>query len=250
MHIDVVTVFPPILRDPLNESILKQARKRIDFSIELVDLREYSADKHRTVDDTPYGGGAGMILKPEPLYAALESIFAQRNRKSARVIFPTPQGRLFTQQLATELAAESHLVFICGHYKAVDQRVIDEWVTDEVSVGDFILSGGEIPALLMIDAAVRLIPGVLGDIESAKTDSFENYLLDCPYYTRPEEFRGERVPDVLISGHHQKIEEWRLQQKLERTRIRRPDLFAAYEKWVNEKNKIKNKQSEEKIKNK
>jgi tRNA (guanine37-N1)-methyltransferase len=232
MRIDIITVFPKILTDPLNESIIKQARKRIDLQINLVDLRDYSQDRHRTVDDTPYGGGPGMILKPEPLFNALDAIFPRADDQSAaRVIFPTPQGKLFSQQTAEELSWLDHLVFICGHYKAIDQRVIDSWVTDEISIGDFILSGGEIAVLLMVDAIIRLRPGVLSDIDSAKTDSFQNFLLDCPYYTRPEVFRDKAVPEILISGNHQKIEEWRLNQKIERTRLRRPDL---YEKYVNE----------------
>lgn len=229
MRIDVITVFPKILHDPLNESILKQARKRIDLEINLIDLRDYSEDKHRTVDDTPYGGGPGMILKPKPIFSACEKIFAEKNdRENSRVIFPTPQGRLFSQKSAAELSNTPHLVFICGHYKAVDQRVIDYWVTDEFSIGDFIVSGGELAALVMIDAIIRLQPGVLGDIDSARTDSFQNNLLDCPYYTRPEEYQGLRVPEVLLSGHHQNIERWRQKQRIERTRSRRPDLYYRY----------------------
>jgi len=232
MQIDVITVFPKILSEPLNESILKQARKRIDLQINLIDLRDYSQDKHRTVDDTPYGGGPGMILKPEPLFSALETVFSKtEDRSTARVIFPTPQGKLFSQHQAEELSQLDHLVFICGHYKAIDQRVIDSWVTDEISIGDFILSGGEIAVLLMVDAIIRLRPGVLSDIDSAKTDSFQNFLLDCPYYTRPEVFKEMAVPEILISGNHRKIEEWRLNQKIERTRLRRPEL---YEKYLNE----------------
>ncbi|GAB4335476.1 MAG: tRNA (guanosine(37)-N1)-methyltransferase TrmD [Calditrichia bacterium] len=238
MKIDIITIFPGILEAPINESILKQARKRIELEINLIDLREFATDKHRTVDDTPYGGGPGMIMKPEPLFKALESVLPQGIAQTDRVIFPSPQGRLFNQTIAREFSRYDHLVFICGHYKAVDQRVIDTWVTDEISVGDFILTGGEIPALLMVDAVVRLVPGVLGDIESARTDSFENNLLDCPYYTRPEEFRGLKVPEVLLSGHHQKIEEWRLTQKIERTRQRRPDL---YEKFLMNENKLNEK---------
>jgi len=238
MRIDVITVFPNIIENPLNESILRQARKRIDLDIRIMDLRDFSPDKHRTVDDTPYGGGPGMILKPEPIFAALESIFEQDgDRTAARVVLPTPQGKMFTQEIAEDLSHSNHLVFICGHYKAIDQRVIDAWVTDEISIGDFVLSGGEIPSLLMIDAIVRLIPGVLGDIDSAKTDSFQNYLLDCPYYTRPEVFRGFKVPEILLSGHHEKIEEWRQNQKIERTRSRRPDL---YKKFLQHKNQIEN----------
>lgn len=229
MRIDVVTIFPGIVTAPLNESILKQARKRIDIEINIVDLRDFSTDKHRTVDDTPYGGGPGMILMPEPLFAALEQVAGSGDsNEKTKVVFPTPQGRTFTQGIASELSRADHLVFICGHYKAVDQRVIDRWVTDEISVGDFVLSGGEIPTLLMLDAIVRLIPGVLGDIESAKSDSFQDFLLDCPYYTRPEDFRGMKVPEVLLSGHHKKIQEWRLQKKIERTRERRPDLLEKY----------------------
>ena len=229
MRIDVITVFPKIMRDPLNESILKQARKRINLDVNIIDLRDFAQDKHRTVDDTPYGGGPGMILKPEPLFRALESVLSnEEEREKTRVIFPTPQGQLFDQEIAQELSKVEHLVFLCGHYKAVDERVIETWVPNEISIGDFIVSGGEIPALLMIDAIVRLVPGVLGDIESARTDSFQNYLLDCPYYTRPENFRGMRVPEILLSGHHQKIEEWRMKQRVERTRLRRPDLFKKY----------------------
>jgi tRNA (guanine37-N1)-methyltransferase len=229
MQIDVITVFPRILEDPLNESILKQARKRIDLNINLIDLREFSNDKHRTVDDTPYGGGPGMILKPEPLFEALKSVVEKtQDQENSAIIFPTPQGNFFTQEVAEELTEIKHLVFICGHYKAIDQRVIDYWVTHEISVGDFILSGGEIASLLMIDAIVRLQPGVLSDIDSARTDSFQDCLLDCPYYTRPEVYNGMDVPEILLSGHHQKIEEWRLQQKIKRTRKRRPDLYRKY----------------------
>jgi len=239
MQIDVITVFPKIMEDPLNESILKQARKRIDLNINIIDLRDFSEDKHHTVDDTPYGGGPGMILKPEPLFQALRSVVKEsRDQGEEKIIFPTPQGRLFSQKVAEELAEYDHLVFICGHYKAIDQRVIDYWVTDEISVGDFILSGGEIPTLLMIDAIVRLHPGVLGDIDSAMTDSFQDYLLDCPYYTRPEIFEGLNVPEVLLSGHHQKINVWRLEQKILRTKTRRPDLYRKYLKRQ-EKEKIK-----------
>ena len=229
MRIDVITAFPRILQAPLNESILKQARRRIELEVRLWDLRDFTRDKHRTIDDVPYGGGPGMILKPEPFFEALEYIFRQtRDRRKCRVIFPTPQGRRFDQAVARELAKENHLIFLCGHYKAVDQRVIDAWVTDEISIGDFILTGGEVPTLAVIDAVVRLIPGVIGDQASAETDSFQNFLLDCPYYTRPEVYRGMRVPEVLLSGHHQNIDRWRRQQRLERTRTRRPDLYEKY----------------------
>ena len=231
MQIDVITAFPKILQDPLNESILKQAQKRIDLSIQLLDLREYATDKHHVIDDTPYGGGAGMVLKPEPLFNVLDEIMPDREKKqNARVIFPTPQGRLFTQDKAQEFTEVDHLVFICGHYKAVDQRVIDTWVTDEISIGDYVLSGGEIPTLLMIDGIVRLAPGVINDLDSAKTDSFQDGLLDCTYYTRPEIFRDIQVPAVLLSGNHQNIAKWRLEQRLQRTKERRPDLYERYKK--------------------
>jgi tRNA (guanine37-N1)-methyltransferase len=233
MRIDVITVFPKILEDPLNESILKQAQKRIELDIRIIDLRDFATDKHQSVDDTPYGGGPGMILKPEPLFRAFEKIVGKdKKNKATKIVFPTPQGRLFTQEVAEELSEAERLVMLCGHYKAVDQRVIDTWVTDEISIGDYVLSGGEIPALLMIDAVVRLIPGVLGDIESARTDSFQNDLLDCPYYTKPETFEGLSVPEVLLSGHHEKIEAWRQDQKIERTRERRPDLYKKYLKQL------------------
>lgn len=229
MQIDVITAFPKILRDPLDESILKQAKKRVDLVIRLLDLRQFATDKHHIIDDTPYGGGPGMVLKPEPLFKAMEFVTAQAaDTAKMRVVFPTPQGKLFNQEVARDLAETDHTIFICGHYKAVDQRVIDTWVTDELSVGDYVLSGGEIPALLMIDGIVRLIPGVINDLESAQTDSFQNSLLDCPYYTRPENFKGMQVPDVLLSGNHQKIAQWRNEQKIERTRKRRPDLYQKY----------------------
>jgi tRNA (guanine37-N1)-methyltransferase len=229
MRIDIITVFPKILIDPLNESILKQARQRTDIAINIFNLRDFSDDKHHTVDDIPYGGGPGMILKPEPLFSVLEHIFQLKgDNERARVIFPSPQGKIFSQHLAHGLSLCPHLVFICGHYKAVDQRVIDYWVTDEISVGDFILSGGEIPTLLIIDALVRLLPGVLGNIESARSDSFQDYLLDCPYYTRPENFKGLKVPQILLSGNHQAIREWKLNQKVKNTLERRPDLYQKY----------------------
>lgn len=236
MRIDVITAFPKIVRDPLNESILKQAQQRIGLQINVLGLRDFTTDKHRTIDDAPYGGGPGMILKPEPLFNVLEHIFAEtKDRQSCRVILPTPQGELFQQKAAADLSGAEHLVFICGHYKAIDQRVIETFVTDEFSIGDFILSGGELPALLMIDSIVRLIPGVLGDMESARTDSFQDNLLDCPYYTRPEDFRGLKVPEVLLSGNHQKIAQWRQAQKAARTRERRPDLYEKFEEKEEDK---------------
>ena len=229
MRIDVLTAFPKILNAPLDESILKQAKKRTALSIKVWDLRDFATDKHRTLDDTPYGGGPGMIMKAEPIFRALENILEKTKPDQKRkIIFPTPQGRIFNQHVAEDFSNSEHLIFLCGHYKAVDQRVIDKWVTDEISIGDFVLSGGEIPVLIMIDAIVRLIPGAISDIESARTDSFQGDLLDSPYYTRPENFEGYYVPEVLLSGNHQKIEEWRLSQKIERTKRLRPDLYTKY----------------------
>lgn len=225
----MLTAFPRILNDPLDESILKQAKKRTALRIKLWDLRDFATDKHRTLDDTPYGGGPGMIMKAEPIFRALENILEKTKPDQKRkVIFPTPQGRIFSQDIAEAFSECKHLIFLCGHYKAVDQRAIDKWVTDEISIGDFVVSGGEIPALIMIDSIVRLIPGAISDIESARTDSFQGDLLDSPYYTRPENFEGYDVPEVLLSGNHQKIEEWRLNQKIERTKRLRPDLYTKY----------------------
>jgi tRNA (guanine37-N1)-methyltransferase len=229
MRIDVLTAFPKILNDPLDESILKQAKKRVNLQVNIWDLRDFTTDKHRTLDDTPYGGGPGMIMKVEPFFEALEHILSSVNNQiQSKIIFPTPQGKIFNQEIAENFAESEHLIFLCGHYKAIDQRIIDKWVTDEISIGDFVLSGGEIPTLLMIDAIVRMSPGVIGDIESAKTDSFQGYLLDNPYYTRPENFEGLQVPEVLLSGDHKKIEEWRLKQRIERTIKLRPDLYKKY----------------------
>ena len=237
MQIDILTAFPKILNDPLDESILKQAKKRINLYINIWDLRDFTTDKHRTLDDTPYGGGPGMVMKAEHFFKALDHIFIKMNdQNQSRVIFPNPQGKLFNQEIAEEFTKFEHLIFLCGHYKAIDQRVINRWVTDEVSIGDFVVSGGEIPTLLMIDAIVRMLPGVIGDIESAKTDSFQGYLLDNPYYTRPENFEGLQVPEVLLSGDHKKVEKWRLAQKIERTKQLRPDL---YKKYLNKKKKKK-----------
>jgi len=229
MRIDVITAFPKMIEAPLNESIIKQAQKKIGLQIKIWDLRMFATDKHRTLDDTPYGGGPGMVMKAEPIFKALEKIASEpEGRENTRVIFPTPQGEIFNQNYAEKLSECDHLIFLCGHYKAVDQRVMDKWITDEISVGDYVLSGGEIPTLLIIDALVRLIPGAMSDINSAKTDSFQGHLLDCPYYTRPEKIGDQRVPEILLTGDHKKIEEWRLGKKIEKTKIRRPDLYQKY----------------------
>jgi len=241
MRIDVITAFPKILRDPLDESILKQAKKRTQLQINIWDLREFATDKHRTLDDTPYGGGPGMIMKAEPIFKAFKTITSKiKNHDRSRILFPTPQGRILNQEIAAELSEFEHIIIMCGHYKSVDQRVIDTWVTDEISVGDYVLSGGEIPALLIIDAIVRLVPGAISDPASAKSDSFQEYLLDCPYYTRPENYKSQTVPKVLLSGNHKKIDEWRYEQKVQRTRSRRPDLYRKYLSKKSKKTENKN----------
>ena len=195
------------------------------MDIRVIDLRQFATGKHRQVDDYPYGGGAGMVLKPEPLFACVESLMDASKAENPEVIYLTPDGERLDQSLSNELSLVEHLILIAGHYKGIDQRVRDRLVTREVSIGDYVLSGGELPALVLIDAVVRLIPGVLGDSSSAMTDSFQDGLLDAPAYTRPAEFRGMRVPDVLMSGNHEAVVEWRERHRIEKTKKRRPDLF-------------------------
>ncbi len=226
MRIDLVTAFPELVTAPLGESILKRAQDKQIVNIVIHDLRLFTADKHHQVDDYPFGGGAGMVMKPEPFFSCVEKIIAEQPQvKQRKVIFLSPQGRLFTQKMANELASWEQLILLCGHYKGVDERVIQGLVDEEISIGDYVLTGGELPALILVDAVVRLLPGVLNDSESAATDSFQQEWLDCPYYTRPEEYRGMKVPSVLLSGHHANIEKWRRQQSIERTRKRRKDLY-------------------------
>ncbi len=226
MLIDIITAFPPIVEEPLHTSIPERAVKKSVAEYRVHDLRDFTTDKHRQIDDAPYGGGPGMILKPEPIFRAVEYCRQECVRHGGcETIFPTAQGIPYTQQQARELVARDHLIFICGHYKGVDERVREQLVTLEISLGDFVLSGGEIPALAIVDSVVRLLPGVLQDPESAATDSFSGELLDGPHYTRPEEFRGLRVPEVLLSGHHANIAAWRQEQRLQRTRSRRNDLL-------------------------
>jgi tRNA (guanine37-N1)-methyltransferase len=227
MKIAVITAFPEIVRGPLHESILKQAQRKIDLVFEIINPRDFAHDKHKVLDDYPYGGGYGMVLKPEPLFEAIE--FALKDFDSRpKIIYPSPQGKVFNQDLAKELAKHQNFIFLCGRYKGIDQRVIDTFVDEEISIGDYIISGGELASLVIIDAIVRLQPGVLNHIESAETDSFSNFLFDSPYYTRPEVYRGMKVPDVLLSGNHKKIEEWRLQKRIEKTKKVRPDLYQKY----------------------
>lgn len=224
MKIHIITAFPNLLRGPLDESIIKRSveKKLVEFFIH--DLREYSSDKHHRVDDYPYGGGPGMIMKPEPIFGCIEAVIEKFNLASSEIIFLTPQGKKFSQVKAKELALRENLVLLCGHYKGVDERVRDYWGMDEVSIGDYVLTGGELPALVIIDAVIRLIPGVISDLESAKTDSFYQGTLDCPYYTRPEIFRGMAVPEILLSGNHAEIDNWRKQEAFQRTLKIRPEL--------------------------
>jgi len=219
----VITLFPGMFDSPLAHSILKRAREKKLIDVGFVDPRDFTSDKHRTVDDTPYGGGQGMVMKPEPLVAAIEA--AKNNLKRPRVILLSPQGKLFDQPEAARLAREQDIVLVCGRYEGVDERV-KAFVDEELSVGDYTLSGGELPALVVIDAVARLVPGVLGNAQSPEEDSFSSGLLEYPQYTRPEEFRGMKVPEVLISGDHEKIRRWRSDLSAKLTRERRPDLFA------------------------
>jgi tRNA (guanine37-N1)-methyltransferase len=223
MRIDIVTGLPKLLESPLQESILRRAQEKGKAEIVVHDLRQFAHDKHKTIDDTPYGGGAGMVLKPEPIFECVESLTAQR--RYDEVILLAPAGERFAQKLANELSLKENLILICGHYKGVDERVRKGLVTREISIGDYVLTGGELAAAAVVDAVVRLIPGVLNDSESALTDSFQDGLLGSPEYTRPAEYRGMKVPEVLLSGDHAEIEEWREQQRFARTHARREDLM-------------------------
>lgn len=222
MRIDIITGLPKLLESPLQESILKRAQEKKKVEIIVHDLRGFTHDKHKTIDDTPYGGGPGMVLKPEPMFECIESLTA--DRKYDEVIFLTPDGEPFNQRLANELSLKSNLILICGHYKGVDERVRKSLVTREISIGDYVLTGGELAAAVIVDAIVRLVPGVLNDSGSALSDSFQDGLLGAPEYTRPAEYRGMKVPEVLLSGNHSEIQEWRQQERLERTKARRKDL--------------------------
>ncbi len=225
MRIDVVTPFPELISPALNESMLKQAQKKKLVDIHVWDLRDFSENKHRTVDDYPYGGDAGMVMTCPPFFRAVDKIKKEMPDLESRVIFLTPQGQKYNQDKANQLSNKRHLIFLCGHYRGVDERVIQHLVTDEISVGDYILTGGELPACIIIDSVVRLLPGVLNDFDSARGDSFISGMLDYAHYTRPETFRGFKVPDVLLSGNHAEIEKFRRDESVKRTRERRPDLL-------------------------
>ena len=222
MRIEVITIFPEMIADAVEYSVIKRAQENGLLEVVVHDLRGFAHNQHRSVDDYCYGGGAGMLMKPEPLFEAVRSIDSAGD---AEVILLSPQGKLLTQDMARQLSLANHLILICGRYKGVDERVRQSIVTDEISIGDYVLSGGEIPALVVIDAVSRLIPGALGNYESAQEDSFSGGILDCPHYTRPAEYQGMRVPEVLLSGDHKRIREWQRQQALMRTFQRRPDLL-------------------------
>lgn len=281
MRIDVLTLFPEMFTGVFGSSILGKARDKGLVQLGTVNFRDFANNKHNTVDDYPYGGGGGMVLKPEPIFDAVESLLrdkdlaagsmagtsglredkedsaelepaAKAGKESAasrapRIILMCPQGETFSQKKAEELAAEDHLIFICGHYEGYDERIREHLVTDELSIGDYVLTGGELPAMVVIDSVARLLPGVLGNESSAVTDSFSTGLLEYPHYTRPPEYRGWRVPDVLLSGHHKNIEAWRRQQSLLRTQSKRPDLLQGTElsekekKWLQDASSLDEK---------
>ncbi len=229
LRVDIITIFPDYFREAFDYGIVRRARAAGLVSIEAHDLRAWTSDKHRMVDDRPFGGGDGMVLKPEPIFAAVQSLTGARRRESItagkRVVLLSPQGRRFTQAQAADLAASEQLVLICGRYEGVDERVADALVTDEISIGDYVLSGGEPAALVIIDAMVRLLPGALGSETSAANESFSDGLLDCPQYTRPPDFEGMRAPEVLLTGNHAEIARWRHDASVNKTRRNRPDLL-------------------------
>jgi len=228
MKIDIITGFPNMLEGPINDSMIRKAQRNKKAEIIIHDLREFTNDRHKTIDDYPYGGSAGMVLKIEPIVRCLDQIFEKNDVDNAELFLTSPRGPVFKQNDAKQLSLKNHLVFLCGHYKGIDERIHEFYQFKEISIGDYILSAGEIAALVIIDSIVRLLPGVLKDIDSAWTDSFEDDLLDAPYYTRPEEYRGKKVPEILLSGHHSKIEEWRRIERESITKERRPDLYKKY----------------------
>jgi len=228
MRIDIITLFPEICRAPLNASMMKRAQENGALDLHIHNLRDWTNDKHHVIDDAPFGGGQGMVMKPEPIFAAVEDLRNQTSNvkhQTSKVILMSPAGRRFDQSLATELSQESHLIVICGHYEGVDHRVVEHLIDEEVSIGDYVLTNGAVAAVVLIDAIVRLMPGVLGDEQSAHDDSFREGLLEAPQYTRPAEFRDWKVPEILLSGNHSEISKWRKEQAKRRTRENRPDLL-------------------------
>lgn len=243
MRFDVFSLLPQVLQPYLDASILQRAIQNNLLEVYLHDIRSWTTDKHHVTDDTPFGGGGGMVMKPEPIFAAIEDVLG--SPPACPVILLTPQGRTYTQQIAQELSAHPRIALLCGRYEGVDERVREHLVTDEISIGDYVLTGGEIPALLLIDSIARLIPGALGDPDGARDDSFASGLLEYPHYTRPAEFRGWRVPAVLLSGNHAKIERWRRDQALLRTHRRRPDLLDRFELNKKDREFLKKLEQEE-----
>lgn len=240
MRFHILTLFPQMVLDGLNTSITGRAVQSQLIEIEAIDIRSFSQNKHGKVDDYPYGGGAGMVMQAQPVFDAYQSI-VDRIGYRPRTIYLTPQGEVFHQTKGKELAKEEDLVFLCGHYEGIDERVLEEIVTDYISIGDYVLTGGELPAMVMVDVISRLIPGVLSNEESGLTESLEGNLLEYPQYSRPEEWNGKKVPEVLLSGHHKRIEEWRRCQSLERTMQKRPDLFEKVELTERDKKILANK---------
>jgi tRNA (guanine37-N1)-methyltransferase len=236
MFFDILTLFPEMFKGPFSESILKRARKKDIIDIRTINIRDFADDKHHTADDAPYGGGAGMVMKAGPIYRAWENAQNERSQNS-KTILMSPQGERLNQKMVNDLSSEAGLTIICGHYEGIDERVRDSIVDQEISIGDYVLTGGELPAMILVDSISRLINGVLGDADSCKRDSFYNGLLEHPHYTRPREFRGFKVPDVLLSGNHQKIERWRKKESLKRTYKRRKDLLEA-KKLSDEENEL------------
>lgn len=231
MNYHILTLFPEMVTDGLNTSILKRAIDKELISVEAVQIRDFTLDKHNKVDDYTYGGGAGMLMQAQPVFDAcmhVQDDIAAHGRKPARVVFVTPRGYTFNQKMAEDFAGEEDLIFLCGHYEGIDERVLEEVVTDFVSIGDYVLTGGELPAMVMIDCISRLVPGVLNNSESSEIESFQNGLLEYPQYSRPEEWHGKRVPEILLSGHHANVEKWRLEQSLIQTKRFRPDLYDKY----------------------
>jgi len=229
MRIDIITLFPEICRAPLNASMMKRAQENGALDLHIHNLRDWTNDKHHVVDDAPFGGGQGMVMKPEPIFAAVEELRGEKrktsNAEQSRVILMSPTGRRFDQRIAEQLSQESRLIIVCGHYEGVDHRVVEHLIDEEISIGDYVLTNGAIAAVVLVDAVVRLIPGVLGDEQSAHDDSFRGGLLEAPQYTRPAEFRDWKVPEILLSGNHAQIAAWRKEQSKKRTRENRPDLF-------------------------
>ena len=225
-----LTLFPQMIENYVSESIIKRAIESGVIDVKAFDIRDYSQNKHKKVDDYPYGGGAGMVMTPQPIYSAYMDILEKEGMQDPHVVYLSPKGRTFDQEMAKRLSQKENIVFLCGHYEGVDQRIIDNLVTEEISIGDYVLTGGELPALVVMDATARMIPGVLGEQESFMDESFMDGLLEYPHYTRPQEFMGMKVPDVLLSGNHKNIDEWRKEQSYKITKERRPELLKNRKK--------------------